>query len=46
MSGWVKQVLGFLGLNKVELIHAEGMAYAADAAMAQASARIDEIVAC
>ncbi len=46
MSGWVKQVLGFLGLNKVELIHAEGMAYAADAAMAQANARIDEIVAC
>ena len=46
MSGWVKQVLGFLGLNKVELIHAEGLAYAADAAMAQANARIDEIVAC
>lgn len=44
MSAWVKQVLGFVGLNNVDLIHVEGLAYKADEAVAKASAKIDEIL--
>ncbi len=39
MSAWVKQVLGFVGLNKVDLIHVEGLAYKADEVVAKASAK-------
>lgn len=46
MSSWIKQILGFMGLHNVQWIHAEGLAYAADAAMAKAEKRIDEIIAC
>lgn len=44
MSSWVKQVLGFVGLNNVDLIHVEGLAYKAEEAIAKASAKIDEIL--
>lgn len=44
MSDWVKQVLGFVGLSNVDLIHVEGLAYKADEAIAKASAKIDEIL--
>lgn len=46
MSGWLKQIFGFVGLRNIEFIHAEGLALQADAAMSQASKRIDEILAC
>lgn len=44
MMPWVKQVLGFLGLKRVEVIYAEGLAYASDKALSKASAQIDAIL--
>lgn len=45
MSGWVKQVLGFLGLQRVELVHAERLAFDADASMADARQQISKLIA-
>lgn len=44
MTPWLKQVLGFVGLTNIEFINVEGLAYKADEALAQASAKIDEIL--
>ena len=45
MSGWVKQVLGFLGLRQLHLIHAERLAFAAEDGMKQARAQLEEAAA-
>lgn len=46
MSGWLQQILGFLGLSNIEFIYAEGLVSKADIAMSQASKRIDAILDC
>lgn len=45
MSGWVRQALGFLGLNRLEMVHAEGLAYAAEAGLQQAREHTDRLLA-
>lgn len=44
LTPWLKQTLGFVGLSNVDVIHVEGLAYKAEEAVAQASAKIDEIL--
>ncbi len=44
LSAWVRQVLGFVGLHQVELIHTEGVAMDAAAAMNQTRERIRTLV--
>lgn len=46
ISSWLKQILGFIGLHKIEFIHAENLATKAGEAMKLASQRIDEILNC
>ena len=45
MSGWLRQALGFLGLKRLEIIHAEGLAYAAEAGLQQAREQTDRLLA-
>ena len=45
---WLAQILGFIGLSSVEFVHAEGLAYGAearDAGLADAARRIDALAA-
>ena len=44
LSAWVRQVLGFVGLHQLELIHTEGVAMDAAAAMNQTRERIRSLV--
>ncbi|WP_037586502.1 FMN-dependent NADH-azoreductase [Stenoxybacter acetivorans] len=45
MVPWLRQILGFLGLTNLHFVYAEGLAYKAEAAMAEAGKRIDELTA-
>jgi FMN-dependent NADH-azoreductase len=45
---WLRQMLGFLGIDDVELVYAEGLAHGPApraAALAEAAARIDALFA-
>ena len=47
-SPWLSQILGFIGLDPVEFVHAEGLAYGAEArdqALHEAAMRIEAIAA-
>ncbi|MBE2898275.1 NAD(P)H-dependent oxidoreductase [Pasteurellaceae bacterium 20609_3] len=43
MTGWVKQVLGFVGLVNVNVIHVENTAMAGEQALAQAYEAVDKL---
>lgn len=44
LSPWVKQVLGFLGLKRIELVQAERLAFDADASLAEARQQISTLI--
>lgn len=44
MTPYLRTVLAFLGMTEVEFVYAEGMAFAAEQGLAQARARIQDLV--